>query len=83
MRPVRMCAVCRERKDKSELLRITKTPGGDVRVDVPGKMPGRGAYICKNRECINDAQKRRVLERAFSCRIEAELYEQIAKIGDV
>ncbi len=83
MRPVRMCAVCRERKDKSYLLRITKTPVGEVCIDVSGKMPGRGAYICKNGDCIKNAQKRRVLERAFSCKIEAELYAQIAKIGDV
>lgn len=83
MRPVRMCTVCRERKDKSHLLRITKTPSGEVCIDVSGKMPGRGAYICKNGDCIKNAQRRRVLERAFSCKIEAELYTQIAKIGDV
>lgn len=83
MRPVRMCAVCRERKDKSQLLRIAKAPNGEVCIDVSGKMPGRGAYICKNGDCIKDAQKRRVFERALSCKIEAELYAQIARIGDV
>ncbi len=83
MRPVRMCAVCRERKEKDELLRITKKQSGEVCVDVSGKMPGRGAYICKNGNCIKEAQKRRALERALSHKIEAELYAQIAKIGDV
>ncbi len=83
MRPVRMCAVCRERKDKDELLRITKTSDGGICVDISGKMPGRGAYICKSGECIKNAQKRRVLERAFSVKVEADVYNQIEKTGEI
>ena len=55
--PLRTCLGCGEKKLKRELLRIAKTPEG-VKVDVSGKMPGRGAYICYNAECWKKGSKR-------------------------
>ncbi len=82
MIPQRMCVVCRERKDKNQLLRIVKQDGGKFSIDKDGKMQGRGAYICKTSECIKNAQKRRSLERSFKCSIDAEVYEELLKLGD-
>ena len=77
MLPQRMCAVCRERHDKAELLRIVKSADGKISVDYSGKMQGRGMYVCKAAECIRNAAKRRVIERAFSCNAPKELYDEI------
>ncbi|MBQ3573380.1 MAG: YlxR family protein [Clostridia bacterium] len=77
MLPQRMCAVCRERHDKAELLRIVKSADGKISVDYSGKLQGRGMYVCKNAECIKNAAKRRVIERAFSCSAPKELYDEI------
>ncbi len=77
MLPQRMCAVCRGRYDKAELLRIVKAADGKINVDYSGKLQGRGMYICKSAECRKNAAKRRVIERAFSCAVEKELYEMI------
>lgn len=59
----RMCAVCRKRRPKQELLRITKSAKGVLRIDHSGKLPGRGMYICRDSECLKNAEKRRVIER--------------------
>ena len=77
MVPQRMCAVCRERHDKAELLRIVKSADGKISVDLSGKLQGRGMYICKNADCIKNAAKRRVVERAFSRAVEKEIYDTI------
>lgn len=76
----RMCAVCRKRFDKSELLRIVKFKDGNVAVDYSGKLQGRGMYICKNIQCLSLAEKKRVAERAFSVKNCREIYEEISKI---
>lgn len=80
MVPQRMCAVCRERHDKAELLRIVKTADGKISVDYTGKMQGRGMYICKEEMCRKNAAKRRVVERAFSCAAPKEVYDTIEDI---
>lgn len=77
MVPQRMCAVCRERREKDELLRIAKSKNGKIDIDRDGKMQGRGMYICKNGECLINASKRRVIERAFSCNTCLDVYEAI------
>lgn len=59
----RMCAVCRKRRPKRELLRIAKSADAVLRVDYSGKLPGRGMYICRDSACIKNAEKRRVIER--------------------
>lgn len=82
MIPQRMCAVCRERREKSELLRITKTRDGAVGIDESGKGEGRGAYICKSGDCLKNAEKRRALERSFGCRIDSDIYNRLSEISD-
>ena len=75
--PMRMCVGCREMKEKRSLLRIVKNAEGVISFDRVGKAPGRGAYICKARECLDRAMKQRQLERALETRIEASVFEQL------
>lgn len=82
MIPNRMCAVCRERKEKTELLRITRTKDGEMRIDPDGKLPGRGAYICKEGDCLKNAEKRRVLERSFGGRADSNIYKELSEFCD-
>lgn len=78
MNPTRMCAVCRKRFEKEKLIRIGLSKDGKITVDSTGKSGGRGAYICKEAECIRSAQKRKALERAFSRKIDDKIYEELA-----
>ena len=75
--PMRMCVGCRESKPKRELIRVVRAPDGTVSMDPGGKKPGRGAYLCRNPECLRLARKARRLERAFSCKIPDEVYERM------
>ena len=77
--PMRMCTGCHEMKPKKELIRVVKTPEGEIKVDFTGKLNGRGAYICKNAECFEKAQKQKALSRAFSCPITDEVYAELIK----
>lgn len=77
--PMRQCLGCREMKPKRELIRAVKSPEGDVSLDFKGKAPGRGAYICPSRECLQKAIKTNALNRAFSMEIPAEVYEELTK----
>ena len=63
--PMRMCLGCREMKPKRELVRIIRTPEGEIRLDTTGKASGRGAYICRSAECLKQSIKTRALSRAF------------------
>ena len=74
---MRMCVGCREMKEKRELLRIVKNAEGAISFDRVGKAPGRGAYICKARECLDKAMKQKQLERALETKIEAAVFEQL------
>ena len=71
--PQRMCVGCREMRDKRDLIRIVRVEDGAA-FDGTGKKPGRGAYICKNRECLDKAKKSRGLERALKVKISEEVY---------
>ncbi|MEG0597828.1 MAG: YlxR family protein [Oscillospiraceae bacterium] len=64
--PQRQCVGCREMRNKTELIRVVKSPEGAVSMDFKNKLPGRGAYLCKNPDCLKKAVKTRALERAFS-----------------
>lgn len=77
--PVRRCTGCGEGKPKKELVRIVKTPEGEIVLDPTGKRNGRGAYLCKNPECLRKAQKAKRLEKAFSMQVPAEVYEAVEK----
>ena len=75
--PMRMCVGCRDMKEKRSLLRIVKNAEGAISFDRVGKAPGRGAYICKSRDCLDKAMKQRQLERALETKIEAAVFEQL------
>lgn len=77
--PMRMCTACREMKPKRELVRIVKTPEDEIKLDLTGKLNGRGAYICKNCECLKKVEKTGALSRAFSCQVSSEIYRQLEK----
>ena len=77
--PMRMCTACREMKPKRELIRVVKTPEGEIKFDITGKINGRGAYICKSMECLLKAEKANALARAFSCPVDKEIYEKLKK----
>lgn len=63
-----MCTGCGEMHDKRELVRVVKSPDGEVSLDLTGKKSGRGAYVCKNPECLKKARKRELLNVLFQCR---------------
>lgn len=76
--PVRMCAGCRAHAPKKELIRVVRTPAGDIVADAKGKTPGRGAYICRKASCLEKARKSRALERMLNTAISPETYEALA-----
>ena len=73
--PMRQCTGCREMKPKRELIRVVRNADGDINIDTKGKLPGRGAYICPETDCLKKARKSRALERAFGVSIPDEIYE--------
>lgn len=77
--PMRQCVGCREMRPKCELIRAVKPKEGEVSLDFAGKLPGRGAYICKSAECLARAKKSRALERALSCSLSPEVYEGLER----
>ena len=77
--PQRQCMGCRERKAKRELIRVVRSPEGDVSLDFGGKMNGRGAYICPNPDCLKKVQKSKALERSLEVPIPDEVYDRLAK----
>ena len=77
--PERQCLGCNEHHPKMELLRVGRTPEGEVCLDFKGKMNGRGAYICHNLECLKKARKSRRIERNLACEIPEEVYDRMEK----
>lgn len=75
--PQRMCNGCMEMKPKKELIRIVKSPEGEVSIDLTGKKPGRGAYICKNAECLEKAFKTKKLNRSLETPISEDVFEAL------
>jgi uncharacterized protein len=82
--PLRMCTGCGQMKPKKELVRVVKSPEGDISIDLSGRKPGRGAYICRDINCLKSARKARRLEKSFSCRIPDDVYDRLGEelIGD-
>ncbi|MCI6615577.1 YlxR family protein [Ruminococcus sp.] len=87
--PLRKCTGCGEMKEKRELIRVVKAPekkdengnvisGGEISLDLTGRKPGRGAYVCKNADCFEKARKARRFERSLSCKIPEDVYEQMS-----
>ena len=73
--------VCRQRREKEDLIRVVRVKD-EILIDQSGKAQGRGAYLCKNKECINQAQKRKALERAFSGRVDVSVYKKLIKTAE-
>lgn len=75
--PQRMCVSCKVRKSKAELLRIVLLPEGDIVVDPTGKKPGRGAYVCKNDICIEEARKAHRFDRGLHTPVGADIIDKL------
>lgn len=80
--PMRQCVGCGEMKNKKEMMRVLKTPEDEIVLDVTGKKNGRGAYLCKTRECLIKARKNKGLERSFKMSIPNEIYDNLEKEFD-
>lgn len=78
--PMRSCIVTKEKCEKRDLLRIVRTPEGNVIVDITGKANGRGAYLKKTVEVINSAEKTKILERVLETPVPSSIYEEAREI---
>lgn len=77
--PLRQCLGCREMRPKNELIRVVRSPEGNISLDFKGKKPGRGAYVCRSIDCMKRARKLRALERAFSTQIPDDVYMELER----
>ena len=75
--PERRCVGCGESFPKKDLVRVVKTPEGTVELDFIGKKSGRGAYLCREMDCLKSCRKSRRLEKSFGCRIPDEVYQKL------
>ncbi len=77
--PLRKCTGCNEMKNKKDMIRIVRDQEGNFSLDFHGKKPGRGAYICKDIECLNKAEKNKGLERSFKMAVDKSIYGELRK----
>jgi predicted RNA-binding protein YlxR (DUF448 family) len=75
--PQRSCVACRTARDKNDLVRLVRTPEGEIVIDPSGKLSGRGAYLCPRPDCLRTAQKRKSLDRALKATIPAEAWTRL------
>lgn len=75
--PLRKCLGCRQMKPKKELIRIVRNSDGEILIDFNGKVSGRGAYICDNKECFNKVYQGRNIEKAFSQAVDSKVYMEL------
>ena len=73
--PLRQCVGCGEMKGKKEMMRVLRTAENEICLDATGKKNGRGAYLCRSRECLRKARKNKGLERSFKMSIQGEVYD--------
>lgn len=78
--PQRMCVICRKRKNKSDLIRIVRNNQNEVKIDKNGKEQGRGAYICKDRSCLEKLKKSNILANMLEITIPEIIYQDLEKI---
>ena len=76
--PQRQCLGCREMKPKAELVRVVRSPEGTVCLDLRGKAPGRGAYVCRSADCLKKALRSKAVSRSLGVEIPSEIYEALA-----
>ena len=77
--PIRRCSGCGEHFPKRELIRVLRTPTGEIVIDFVGKASGRGAYICNNSACLKKARKTRRIELSLDCKIPDEVYDRLTE----
>ena len=75
--PARQCIGCMTSRPKKELVRVVRAPSGEISIDLVGKKPGRGAYLCPDSDCLAKAKKKKALERCFEQPVPAEVYEAL------
>lgn len=75
--PQRMCVGCQTMRNKKELLRVVRTPEGEIVLDSTGKKAGRGAYVCNSDQCLTKAVKEKRLEKALQHAVDPMVYEQL------
>ncbi len=75
--PMRSCCGCREKRPKRELVRVVRSPEGEVSLDITGRKVGRGVYLCNSKACLAKAKKSRALHRALECEIPEEVFERL------
>jgi len=76
----RTCVGCHRESPKKDLIRVVRTPDGSIAIDPTGKMSGRGAYVCLNRECIEEAQKRKALSKVLKCNVDERVYIELLSL---
>ncbi|WP_312710756.1 RNase P modulator RnpM [Proteiniclasticum ruminis] len=81
--PMRMCTGCMEMKPKKELIRVVKNKEGEISLDLVGKKPGRGAYVCKSTDCLEKAFKTKRLSRNLETTISQEIYDDLRKAVEI
>ena len=77
--PLRQCLGCREMKPKKELVRVVRSPEGEVSIDLKGKKPGRGAYVCRSSDCLKKALRSNALGRSLEVTIPAEVHDALVQ----
>lgn len=75
--PIRKCTGCGEHFPKNTLVRVLRTPEGEIVLDATGKKSGRGSYVCKNSACLKKARKTRHIELSLECTIPSEVYDRL------
>ena len=75
--PMRLCTACRQMKDKKSLFKIVRSLNDKAEIDFLYRMEGRGAYICKSKECVELAKKRKSIDRALSIEVDNDIYERL------
>ena len=75
--PLRKCVGCQEMKPKAELMRVIRTPEGTIELDLSGRKNGRGAYLCRDAQCLSMAEKNKGLQRSLKCAVDAEMVRKL------
>ncbi len=75
--PIRTCAGCQKERPQKELLRVVRTPDGQVLADRTGRLPGRGAYLCPARSCLEQAVRKKRLARTLRTAVPEEIVTQV------
>ena len=78
--PMRSCVITREKCEKKDLIRIVRTPDGNIEIDLTGKKNGRGAYIKRDIEVVEKAKKTKMLDKHLEVEVPNTIYEELKNI---